>query len=277
MVNLKSIRPVYLISVTIVATGVVWFAFHRAERQAVPQNATKNSQTHPYSQHSKTNFAAKTGHGPQQVLTDLSVSADSNVQQLSDNFRFPDTSIGRIVAAHLLLATTLGPSANENYLRSLDKLREQSEEVLATCVEAYEMAPESDYNFRELLVETISELRTPEALPVLESIALSAIPTEKGDLHGVSTVILETSMRMAAAEGLGRLSTQGVDGATSALLKLATSTESVTVRREAIRAYLSSGNYDERDAKLRDVLPVADHVLITLRTDSLDEISKISK
>jgi len=115
----------------------------------------------------------------------------------------------------------LGPNAEANYQASLAALRARGGEAIATIVGTYNQADKALYNERAALVETLTELRLPEARDALLAIAnepLSArVPAPDDTIQAIEP---ESVIRMTAIRGLGHLAVRD-DTAANALAALA--------------------------------------------------------
>jgi hypothetical protein len=134
---------------------------------------------------------------------------------------FPETDAGRAVESHLDAMFSLGPDAEVSYQASLSALRARGTEAIATLVTTYNEAEPGLYPERAALVETLSELRMPEARDALMAIARQALP-ERAPAPDDTLQAIEPELviRMTAIRGLGHLAVED-DTAVRALAELA--------------------------------------------------------
>lgn len=138
-----------------------------------------------------------------------------------DGLPFPDTDAGRAVESHLEALFAMGPDAEANYQASLAALRARGNEAIATIVDTYNEADKSLYGERAVVVETLTELRLPEARDSLLAIANETLPERvPAPDDTISAIEQETIIRMTAIRGLGHLAVQD-DTAARALAELA--------------------------------------------------------
>ncbi len=185
--------------------------------------------------------------------------------------RFPRSTVGELLTRHLDSQVAVGEQAERDYQVSLRRLRGEPEAV-GLLRDAYAREPESEYFARWQLVYTLASLEQREALSPLARIALSPLPAEQGESPEVSTVGLESNIRVAAVDGLAALARRGVPEAETVLRRLVTHPD-LSIRQRAVRGYLAAGaDYDARVKTLRAALPPSDHGLITLETTEVRRI-----
>jgi hypothetical protein len=138
-----------------------------------------------------------------------------------DGLPFPDSDAGRAVESHLEAMLAMGPDAETNYQASLGALRARGAEAIMAILDTYNEADEALYSERAALVETLTELRKPEARNALLAIANEALPERVlGPDDTISAIEQEAIIRMTAIRGLGHLAVQD-DTAATALAELA--------------------------------------------------------
>ncbi len=134
---------------------------------------------------------------------------------------FPDTDTGRAVESHLEALFAMGPDAEANYQASLAALRARGAEAVATIMSTYSQADKTLYGERAVLVETLTELRMPEARDSLLAIANEELPERvPAPDDTISAIEREAIIRMTAIRGLGHLAVAD-DVAAGALAELA--------------------------------------------------------
>lgn len=186
---------------------------------------------------------------------------------------FPDTPTGSQVEQHLDTMAGVGEDAEERYQASLTELR-ANPEAASVLASVYAKVPEDHYFRRTLLVEALKELRSPEAFPHLRDIATSQIPADRmPDNSEVNTREAEIVIRITAVQGLSNLAQESVAEADELLLELV-GHEELTVRKMAARGYLASplGEYEDRLARLRKIVPQEEHWYLTTEATDPREV-----
>jgi hypothetical protein len=178
---------------------------------------------------------------------------------------FPNTPAGAQLRAHLAASVGTGEAAERAYQDSLVALR-ANPEVVAAISETYRRTPEELYLHRQLLVQTLKELRIGEALVALDEIAAQPIPPERFTAANAehSSREEELIIRSTALEGIVAL--KDVDGAAEQRLVRYLDHEELTMRQLAVRGWLAAVDGEARAARaaeLRSRLPAAEHWLIT--------------
>ena len=188
---------------------------------------------------------------------------------------FPDTTVGRLVAANMDALVGVGENAEANYQVSLKRLRAQPDAVAKVLYESYLKTSEDRYFRRWALVETLRELGSNHALTALFQIAFSPVPDEKAPGSEESTRSKESNIRVTAVDGLAEIARLG-DPAAESMLARFFPHDDISVRRSAIRGYLRSGQamqfnsagasseIQRRTTDLRSRLSEKDHGLINL-------------
>lgn len=187
---------------------------------------------------------------------------------------FPDTAIGRQLKEHLTIIVAVDEDSEQRYQQSLARLR-NNPGVVKAIFAAYTASPEELYFQRQLLVETLKEMRSEEALDYLHRIASEPIPQEKFTTKGAeySTREEEIIVRVTAIEGINYLASEG--NAADKLLSGYVTHEDLTVRQLAVRGYLSAAGEEtraKRIARLKTVLPPEEHWFITGETTDIKSV-----
>lgn len=134
---------------------------------------------------------------------------------------FPAGDAGRAVAEHLDAMFAIGPNAEASYQASLQALRARGGEAIAALVATYDQADQTLYNERAALVETLAELRLPEAREALVAIANEPLPERvPAPDETMQPIQAESVIRTTAIRGLGHLAVRD-DAAARALAALA--------------------------------------------------------
>ena len=191
---------------------------------------------------------------------DDAASSSPLVQSKSD---FPDTPLGAQVAKHVELLAAVGDDAEVNYQKSLIELRSELPEVIEIIYQAYMKMETTRYFKRWVLVETLRELQSDSILFVLERIAFSDIPDELWSDPENFSIDKESNIRVTAVDGIAELA-KGKNVRAVEILKRLFNHEELSIRRRAIRGYLSIGNYKERADSLRNIISEKDYWLINL-------------
>jgi hypothetical protein len=186
---------------------------------------------------------------------------------------FPNTPPGAIVKSHIKAASGNGTTAEAYYQKSLSMLRAEptAPEVLYNT---YRKVPAQNFFLRTMLVESLKELRSPNALIYLDSIANEVIPA---DLHPENTEINtqedEIVIRITAVEGISNLAEDSLAAAEELLMEL-TNHQDLTVRQMATRGYLHSafGNVPDKINILKRKLPQEEHWYITMDTTAIKKV-----
>jgi hypothetical protein len=164
-------------------------------------------------------------------------------------------------AVHRMTASGIGAEAG--YRAAIVRLRAQVERAIEIVGHEYHDLDENRYLDRWALVQVMSDLWHPAALPVLDAILSSRMPPERSDdLHDSSTVDEELMIRTSAVDAITRLAAQGNREARG-LLRQHLGHPAFSVRRAAVQGYLASGDESTR-AELRRILPAHDQVLLRI-------------
>jgi hypothetical protein len=186
---------------------------------------------------------------------------------------YPKTPTGQQIKKHLTAMAGVGEDAEANYQKSLAVMR-LNPEVLSVLAEVYEAIVEEDYFRRTLVVETLKEMHSVDALSYLARIANTPIPEDRMPKNTeVNTREDEIVIRITAVQGLSVLAAQDSSEANNLLLKLV-SHDDLTVRQMSARGYLGSsvGSLDEKLKQLHEIVPEDEHWYLTTK---LTEIRKV--
>lgn len=189
--------------------------------------------------------------------------------------KFPDTEVGRRLEKNSVAMVSFGEGVEERYQASLEELRKNPEESIKVLKEVYQNAEETQYFGRWKLVHTMSAIQDKAALAPLSEIAVSPIPPEKYPRveHAPSSTAQESHIRVTALDGLAYLARNGQEEAEGVLLQSSRDNTDRTIRRRAIRGYLAAGdNYEERETKLKAIVPEEQHDLIHLDVTPISEM-----
>lgn len=186
---------------------------------------------------------------------------------------FPNTPAGAIVKSHIKVASGNGTNAEDDYQKSLSVLRAEpnAPEVLYNT---YRKVPAQNFFLRTMLVESLKELRSQNALTYLNNIANEVIPA---DLHPgnaeINTQEDEIIIRITAVEGISKLAGDSLAAAEEMLMEL-TNHQDLTVRQMAAKGYLHSafGNVTEKINILKRKLPKEEHWYITMDTTAITKV-----
>jgi hypothetical protein len=178
---------------------------------------------------------------------------------------FPSTPTGAQVRAHLAASVGTGENAEGAYQDTLAALRSNPEAATAIA-ETYRRTPEELYLQRQLLVQTLKDLRIAEALNALDEIAAQPIPAERFPAENAEYSSREEELIIRAAALEGILALGAVDEAAGQRVARYLDHEELTMRQLAVRGWLAAVDGDARAARaaeLRARLPVTEHWLIT--------------
>ena len=184
--------------------------------------------------------------------------ADSPAKLGACGYRnFPNTKAGQLLSEHLDTIYATGPDAEAKYLSSLRALRTYGSEVLVTLVSVYDGTDRSLYGIRQVLIQTLADLKLDEAASVLIRISTEPVPSPQvRNGHSLSAYDEEILLRYIAIQGLAHLAVWN-DAVARCLGALARDAEPA-VREEAVRslaaAVLQAGG-QERRTFLRQLLP----------------------
>jgi len=155
-----------------------------------------------------------------------------------------DSEVGRLITDTLYLQMNpAGDTTEETYHRSLDQLRQRGDQITSTAGAKYEAMDEDQYLERWSLVQLLTDLRHPTAVPFLTEVLRRPIPPERSPdpAHGISTVGEEIIIRTTAIEALARLAADG-DASAKAQLLEQVQHRNFSIRRAAVQAITESGD-----------------------------------
>lgn len=148
---------------------------------------------------------------------------------------FSNTPAGNAANAAVQAARKIGPGSDASYQASLQQLRSSGGEAVTVLVAGYRSVGLADYGTRSLLVQILSELGRPEALPALTEIARSPLPPpERGRDDLLNPFVEESVIRVVAVRGIGTFA--GGDRQAQETLLTLLDSEAAPVREEAARA-----------------------------------------
>lgn len=143
--------------------------------------------------------------------------------------------------------------------------------MVSIVTSEYKNLPKNQYLDRWSLVQLLVELKDPSALPTLDEILSSQIPSEESkDPHSFSTVREEIIIRTTAVEALISLAVDRNAQALELLLKHVKH-ENISVKRASIQGYLACGGAEARDTLLR-ILPKKDHFILNIQRKDVREV-----
>jgi hypothetical protein len=186
---------------------------------------------------------------------------------------YPKTPAGQQIKEHFTAMAGVGKDAEANYQKSLAAMR-ANPALTPVLMEVYDAIPEEDYFRRTLVVETLKEMHSADALPYLVRIANATIPIDRLPKNTeMDTRESEIVIRITAVQGLSTLAAGNSKAASDSLLKLVGHSD-LTVRQMAARGYLGSslGNKDENLKRLQKLIPKEEHWYLTTQ---LTEIRKV--
>ena len=176
------------------------------------------------------------------------------------------------IQTHLNLSHSLGEDAEKNYQASLKELKKDKDINTGFLIQEYEYAMEGNYEKRQIIVETIRELKSSLSISFFSGLIESDFPEEKSkDRHHGSTQLEEGIIRLTAIEGLGHF-LNNVE-VKNILFNLVNKNESpLPLKRQAVRELLLIEKDPQIKNKLtqelKDILPVEEHFIVTDRVDS---------
>ncbi len=193
-------------------------------------------------------------------------------QEPADPFGSSDE--GKALRHLLSVMYSSGDNAAEEYRRALEALRANPQAAVALIGHVESSVRESDYPTRWALIFAASELRHPDAIPYLRTVALSRIPAERSsDPHSFSTVTEDTILRTTAVEGIGHLAAdhpQAVDALFDCLDR-----PSISIRRAAIQSLITTPNGQQYRDRIAHSLPDDQRFLLDLRRISVHEAPQV--
>lgn len=182
-----------------------------------------------------------------------------------------DKELGGMIIETVNLMGGMGLQAEENYQKSLAKLRTKSKKAVKVITQEYKVLREGSYVDRWSLVYLLAELQDPTALGVLKEIIRSRIPAEKSKvLHEYSTRAEELMIRTTAVEAIKRIAEKKNPEALELLLE-ETKNEQFSIRRAAVQGFLEVGGPKARERLLK-VLPKEHHGLLDIRRTDVRKV-----
>ncbi len=192
--------------------------------------------------------------------------------------RAHDANIGETrayVEDFVRAAYQAGPNAEFEYERALAVIRKAPQEVVVEIAIALGECQQYDYPRRWALIFAASELRHRAALPLLFTIVKAPLPSEpQPPSHGFSIVGEETILRTTAIEGIGHLARDGGEEALATLFS-ALRQPSISIRRAAVQALLSTTDENEMRQRIMTYLPPEEHYLLELKTPKVVEVPQV--
>jgi hypothetical protein len=166
--------------------------------------------------------------------------------------------------------------AEQREAKALAQLRAQPEGSLRDIVTAYDRAPEHEYALRWALVYGAAQLGLAASVGFLARVLEEEIPPERSnDIHLLSTVAEETSLRCQAVRGIADVAEGGDDRARESLLAQL-SNPSYTVRVIACQALRGLRQKPVPDDEIRRRLS-ADEAegILAIRQVSVEELEPL--
>ncbi|MCE8428003.1 MAG: hypothetical protein J5U19_06425 [Candidatus Methanoperedens sp.] len=168
-----------------------------------------------------------------------------------------------------------GPNAVFEYEHALAVIRKAPQEVVVEITRALGECQSYDYSRRWALIFAAGELRHRAALPLLVTIVKEPLPSEpQPPSHGFSIVGEETILRTTAIDGIGHLARDGDEEAVAALLR-ALRHPSISMRRAAAQALLSTKGESELRQRIMAYLPPEEHFLLELKPTNVMEVPQV--
>jgi len=172
-------------------------------------------------------------------------------------------------------AYAAGPDAAFEYERALAVIRKAPQEVVIEIAQALGECAQHDYPRRWALIFAATELRHRAALPLLVTIVEAPLlPEPQPPSHGFSVVAQETILRTTAIEGIGHFAKDGDEQAIEALFRALRPT-SISMRRAAVQALLSSKKGKGMRARITSYLPPENHFLLELKTPKVTAVAQV--
>lgn len=207
------------------------------------------------------------------------VSTDYYEGETSRHGLFYDTKIGGVLSRFFSTLGSFDQVTLAEQAAALDALKSNRDVASNELIDAYYRVDQSDYNLRYDIMYTLAELGSTVSLPIFVDVSESPLPPRVSESHinqqtAHGTFKEELFVRMRAVSGLKNLGDQDVKGARDALLRLSLNAENITIRSDAIKAYLrTSDRVDQDSAYLADLLPSQYHELIDITPTDLSPIA----
>lgn len=144
----------------------------------------------------------------QRAETPTEINFPPNEIKPNDQLRIPNTPEGRRLLEHFNTMYALGPDAESNYRKSLDRLRENGKVYAEILVNAYQQAEVLAYSDRWTVLQTLADLEVPEAAVPLIRFARADLPLRDTSQYddAISLYNEESVLRITAIDGIARLS-----------------------------------------------------------------------
>jgi hypothetical protein len=209
------------------------------------------------------------------IATRQSQSGSDTVGRKPSKNPIRDTEAGKALREFLAVIYNQGDGAAQAYDQALERLRAHGEGVAAEIAYAEPLLREGDYPGRWALIFAACELRSPAALPYLQSFALSRIPAERSpDPHSFSTVAEETILRTTAIEGIGRLARENNARAVEALFECL-ARPVISMRRAAVQELLAAPDGQKQRDRIAAALPDDQRFLLDLRRIDVHQVPQV--
>lgn len=191
--------------------------------------------------------------------------------------QFDASPAGVLLKNFVAAMNVMGDDAEEGYQVALRELRQRRGEVLVELARAEDRADPQDYSTRWALVHIASELRHSAALSHLTNLVSTPIPPEQStNPHSYSTVVQETILRTTAVEGVGYIAAKGGKAAFEALFEFLKQ-PSLSIRRAAVQAILSTPKGQEARKRIEGLLPKDQRFLLDIKPADVREVPQIKQ
>jgi hypothetical protein len=182
---------------------------------------------------------------------------------------FDNSSAGKQLKAYLGMLDQLDPKlqSEEN---TADMLA-HPDEYFDKLLEAYDKLDWVDFLSRYKIVYMMEHLKFPDAIPFLSGLAASPLPEESAPYQGdgsINEAHYEIMIRLRAVGGLYQLAQKGNTDARQSLLDVITHASELTIKNDAVWAYLATSKELTNDQEhLKTLLPQHEHNIITVKLD----------
>ena len=184
---------------------------------------------------------------------------------------FNTDNLTDVLLQHFRTMRGFGSNAEEAYQESLNDLRNQSR-IPEFIYEVYRSLDTSDYSSRWNMALTLQQLNQQATLNALIEIASEPMPLRAViDNHHYSTQMPESMIRSIAVDGISQSAIDGHGEAQEVLLGFVNH-DDLSVRRRAIRGYLKTGDYHEKEKELKEIVADESHWLITLDVTDINSL-----
>lgn len=188
---------------------------------------------------------------------------------------FPKTILGEKLGSWFDTLDSTDPGASDLAEKFLAELKEMPEAASKELANSYQELPREQFLARYKLAYMLEGLETDFAANALNSIATEKIPEDlpKFTGHGsIDHIAREIMIKSRAIGGLGKLALNGNSDARETIFQVINLSSDITIKRDAIHAYLSSSKEIEQDTKnLKSLLPEKEHHLISLESDKVED------